>query len=217
MKANSMSVTELRSALAAMGVDSRSALEKSELVTLYMRARKQPRPAAASAPPPTRTAPIPQATPALSNLPKLPKEVNLVNAFFVAMAALFVYNNFISPVQDPVSGGSFSGGSSGGGYDGPSSKAFAKGEVGELMTFGEFTKAVSLHADDTGLPVVIDFFSQGCGPCRQIAPYFKALAREMAGEVAFYKVDSQSPTRHTLTSRRPPNAGNNAPGCLCSQ
>ena len=32
--------------------------------------------------------------------------------------------------------------------------------------------------ENTGLPVIIDYFSDGCGPCRQIAPHYTRLAKE---------------------------------------
>ena len=44
------------------------------------------------------------------------------------------------------------------------------------------------HSTQTGLPVIVDFYSDGCGPCRMIAPVFKKLAKEIgnkAGESTF--------------------------------
>lgn len=34
----------------------------------------------------------------------------------------------------------------------------------------EFTKIIKHHKEKTGLPVIVDYYSDGCGPCRQIAP-----------------------------------------------
>merc|ERR1719399_2089975 len=45
------------------------------------------------------------------------------------------------------------------------------------------------HRDETGLPVVVDFFSHSCGPCIQIAPLYADLAQEFAGRAVFWKVD----------------------------
>ena len=39
--------------------------------------------------------------------------------------------------------------------------------------------------------VVVDFFSQSCGPCIMIAPKYKELAKEYEGRVRFLKVDVQ--------------------------
>ena len=39
--------------------------------------------------------------------------------------------------------------------------------------------------------VVVDFFSQTCGPCIMIAPKYKELAKEYEGRVRFLKVDVQ--------------------------
>merc|ERR1711871_258245 len=38
-------------------------------------------------------------------------------------------------------------------------------------------------------PVIIDFFSQSCGPCHMIAPVFEALSKEFKGRAYFRKVD----------------------------
>ena len=65
----------------------------------------------------------------------------------------------------------------------------AEGRVAELRTFGSFEAAVETHKDNTGVPLVVDFYSNGCGPCRMIAPTYKELALEYAGRAAFVKVD----------------------------
>lgn len=46
-----------------------------------------------------------------------------------------------------------------------------------------------LRAD---LPVLVDFWGEGCGGCRQIAPAINALAREYAGRVRVGKLDVSS-------------------------
>lgn len=63
----------------------------------------------------------------------------------------------------------------------------------------EFDRLMKKHATQTGLPVIVDFYSDGCGPCRMIAPIFKKLAKEMEGKAVFVKVDTNA--MHELSSR----------------
>ena len=83
-KANGMSVSQLRAELTKMGVNSDGAVEKNDLVVLYMRGRKNPTPpatatgangngAAGARAPPAR--PATQAR-APANPVQLPKEIN---------------------------------------------------------------------------------------------------------------------------------------------
>jgi thioredoxin 1 len=45
---------------------------------------------------------------------------------------------------------------------------------------------------ESELPVVVDFYADWCGPCKQIAPVIEALSERWAGEVAFAKVDIEA-------------------------
>ena len=69
------------------------------------------------------------------------------------------------------------------------SVAHARPLVRTVKNNAEFKKLLKHHAEITGLPVVVDFYSDGCGPCRQIAPHYKKMAEQYKGRVVFAKVD----------------------------
>lgn len=43
---------------------------------------------------------------------------------------------------------------------------------------------------ESSLPVLVDFYSPTCGPCRQLAPVIETIARQYAGRVLVAKLDT---------------------------
>jgi len=62
-----------------------------------------------------------------------------------------------------------------------------KAHTGKLIASAEQFRAEVL---DPGKPAVVDFYSDHCPPCRQLAPVMAALEKEYAGRIAFFRVDT---------------------------
>jgi thioredoxin 1 len=42
------------------------------------------------------------------------------------------------------------------------------------------------------LPAIIDFYADWCGPCKIVAPILEELARDYAGKIVVYKVNTEN-------------------------
>ena len=50
---------------------------------------------------------------------------------------------------------------------------------------------------DSSLPLMVDFYSPSCGPCRMLAPVIDHIARNFAGRILVAKLDT---SRHQMTA-----------------
>lgn len=58
----------------------------------------------------------------------------------------------------------------------------------EVTTDAQFDALIR----ESRIPVLVDFWAAWCGPCRMMAPEFAKAAKELVGEFALVKVDTEA-------------------------
>ena len=58
-----------------------------------------------------------------------------------------------------------------------------------MATFAVTDDTFDAEVKESDLPVVVDFWAEWCGPCKQIGPALEELSNEMDGKVKIVKVN----------------------------
>lgn len=81
----------------------------------------------------------------------------------------------------------------------PTTLIWARPLVRNIRSTHEFDRLLKKHGDETGMPVIVDFYSDSCGPCRMMAPIFTKVAKKYENKAVFVKVDTNA--QYELSSR----------------
>ena len=47
------------------------------------------------------------------------------------------------------------------------------------------------EVEESDIPVIVDFWAEGCGPCKMMAPVFDELSTEYEGRLKFVKLSTE--------------------------
>ena len=61
-----------------------------------------------------------------------------------------------------------------------------------MATIAVTDDTFDVEVKNSDIPVVVDFWAEWCGPCKQIGPALEELSNEMDGKIKVVKVDVDS-------------------------